>query len=172
MPEKTLIHASFSTINTFRPLTHFGSRAAAIAVMKNRIRDGRVPVGGQQVHLHHVKVTLNNPVRSQRDYGSPRPMVYVQYLADQLHPDHGPAYLGFITPHRDALTRIGGGDASIRSPKLEQMLDYVADLFRQHGYDGIIYTNEVEDKGSESWVIIDNSQAQTLRVEQSPVAGF
>ena len=172
MPEKTLVHASFTTINTFRPLTHFGSMAAAVEVMQNRIGANRVPTGAQQVHLHHVKVTLSNPIRSLKDFGSPRPMVYVQYLADQLHSDHGAAYVGFISTHRDELTRIGGGDASIRSPKLQEMLDYVADLFRQHRYDGIIYINEVEDKGSESWVIIDSAQAQILRVEQRPVAGF
>ena len=48
----------------------------------------------------------------------------------------------------------------------------VADVFRDRGYDGIIHTNDVEDRVSGSWAIIDGSQAVIGPVEQRPITDF
>ena len=48
----------------------------------------------------------------------------------------------------------------------------VADVLGHRGYDGIIDTNDAENSGSESWAIIDGSQAAIERVEQCPITDF
>ena len=173
MPQRTLVHASFGRISGFLPLSHFGTMAAAAHVIRNRVAAGRVPPGANNVLFHHVRVTLGSPVESREDLGSPRPVTCLLYLAHHLNAQVTQPSLDFFVRHRTELERIGGGNLkNDNNPRITEMRQYVADVFRNQGYDGIIYTNEVEDRGSESWVVIDGAQAVIERVEQRPITDF
>lgn len=172
MQKGKLVHGSFQHIQSFKPLSHFGTRDAALEVVRNRFAANRIPAGAAQILFHHVEITLQNPVISQKDYGPPNPATCLLYLA------HGQIELSaqkrheFHMKHLRRLTEIGGGNLTIRSPKLEEMREYVTEVFSQTGYDGIIYTNEVEDRGNKSWVITDPSQVKLERIETIPIASL
>src|SRR5438270_541438 len=74
-----LFHASPATIDRFAPLSHFGSREAALA------RAANAKYSGQPMHLYEVNFVGNNPLRI-RDLNANKGAVHSwSKIVDMLH---------------------------------------------------------------------------------------
>lgn len=139
-------------IEAFAPLSHFGSRAAALA------RGGTRAKGGTAVTLYEVALDLAKPARiTDLPSGSSRPAVHgFLRLLDQLHYDTHPAILSGLERRRifAAAAPFGQNQAA--------GLAALADILEARGIDGFCYLNQFEDPGSRSWIILRSSQARII----------
>jgi hypothetical protein len=131
-------HGTTDTINQFRPLTHFGTEAAA----RDRM-DYKKNTNGK---IYKVQLDIRNPFTIKDFPGIHYDRVYAFELRDKKKISQ--EEMEKITMLQDP--------AQLRAALLAKV--------RELGYDGFVYKNRYEDKGNISYVILDPSQAKILEV--------
>jgi len=154
-------------IEEFRPYTHFGTQQAANDrhsnltefydhVMKN-------PARSQGANIMPVYLSVQNPLRLPDlagidDYGKPM--------------DHEPED-DFDSSGDERSARTWEGEEAIGLTLLEQGIFDIDEfeqcrdnrdalkLLGEKGYDGIVYTNVVEDPGNDSWIVFHPNQVKS-----------
>lgn len=119
-------------ITSFKPFTHFGSLRAA----RDRLNHNYVDA---PEYIYKVKLNIKNPMRV-RD-------------KNKNH-DSFAVLKGQISDREEYMTT----DEYYKINSPEDLLNHI----KSKGYDGIVYFNQYEDVGSESYIILDPSQAQII----------
>lgn len=125
MPRITLYHGSDREFDHPKPLTHFGTRAAAEAAPRSRGT------------LMAFEITLDNPLRVTDTPGGGDTWYWLRCAVDA----------GVVSEVEFV--------AWERNPTNEAFIHLVA----SKGFDGLVYRNDYEDPGSESFVIFQPDQA-------------
>lgn len=159
-------HGSFDVIDEFWPLTHFGTRDAAIGTLRSK--NAMKNLGKQTGYLYRAELVFGGPVgRLTQDHGTPRPIGYLLMLMGMPSAPHFD-YAAF-QQHNAALAQIYGtgphrpfrGD----HPNDLQARNYVANVIAGLSYGGLDYVNGVEDAGSVSYVVLGNAQVRIFNHE-------
>jgi hypothetical protein len=159
----TAYHGTFERLRLpFRPLSHFGSMNAAQdrlkAVQKTSMKAARKLHGTRPMApwlvssmqhqarraegtptIYRVTLSMRNPVR-------------IKDSAVQ----HSPRLLAFALNDAKVLTREEMLSVSLADD--DAQAEQLIGLLRAKGYDGIVYKNRYEDRGSDSYVILDATQ--------------
>ena len=145
-------HLTSHKFDKFRPLSHFGSKGASREVMGQKEYDydkddNEVPIDRKKLQHHVVRIKLGK-VAHIDDHGGEH-----NSPSDLSHTLHGH---GHITPeqHKNHLELAKQG-------KLTN--DHIAKTLRSNGIHTLAYKNEVEDRGSTSYMITHHSQVRHLR---------
>ena len=149
-------HASVQgALSAFVPLTHFGSREAAL----HRARG--LAETGQPVTLYEVRLVIG-ALRQISDLPSGDRSARHSWLrlADHLHYDTSPRVIS--AQERD---RILAAAAPAGSKSAAGITMLVA-ILRARGIDTLAYANRFEDPGSISWIITDPAQVTIIRRSQ------
>ena len=152
MSQRVFYHASFDKISRFWPLSHFGTYNAAIHRIKNLIDDSvddATPFQEQMVYLYPVRLHIQHPLRTPDLYNE-RPFVVWEvatYIVKKFHKT--------LTPEQKHLVHqlMNSKTTPLSCKRLEHILSTL-------GYDGLIYSNKVEDSGHRSFVNINSSQVE------------
>ena len=119
-------------------LSHFGTRGAAMDRLLARDLDGQ--------NIREVFLDIKRPFRVT-DMGANG----TSELADAMKD------AGMEVPDSEKLYRpLGVGVGTGTRPNKDSQ--YLIDILRENGYDGLVYKNEGEDVGRDSYVIFDKSQ--------------
>lgn len=155
-----VFHSSFTAnITEFLPLTHFGTYEAAHENMK-RSREKKQYNGTG--YIYKASVASTGKLISIQDPRSPRPLALVNSLAIS----------GFFNPSGDyeanckasfqirteqvELMDIDEPEISLGDKELYRSCRYhLANFLTSQGVKMISYTNEVEDEGSTSFIVVD-----------------
>jgi hypothetical protein len=148
-------HGTFEEIiGDFLPMSHFGTRQAAIDLLQQRYKEDRCkpPAYLFTVELHHKKTLRIS------DTDSPEPCVIVNRLqtAGRLGNEEA---LNLKIAMRE---RYGGTDIARRPERMKFLADYLMEVY---DCDSLEYTNEHEDKGSLSVAILDPKLIKVVRAE-------
>ncbi len=151
--------ADFETIDNW---SHFGGALAAEQRGDHLRRDFiDSVVGAPEVGERVIKVRLRGKyldIGRERNTWTPEAMV--EALVDE----------GVISTAeaRRFATDVGGlglDEAGFRTISLPEAQQFVTDLYAEHGYDGVKYTNLVEDRGSISFLVFDNANVKSQFAE-------
>lgn len=134
-------HGSLHRISKFYSKSHFGTRSAAIARSRYKAKHHKAT----SYFLHEVELDIRKPFRASDEDASDEATMLRSMIQGQ-YPDH---------EFDLSYARENGA---------------YAELARQ-GYDGIIYSNIVEDEGKDSIVTFRTSQIRILSVTEIPVKG-
>lgn len=146
-------HASSEPdLASFAPLSHFGTRAAALARARS---SGKI---GQTMILYQVELELGSVLRIPDLAASgPRSALHSWLrLVDHLHYDVSPP--AFSTTERDEIliaAAPAGQDATAGTEALIRILS-------ARGIDALAYVNQFEDPGSTSWIVLRPTQVRIL----------
>lgn len=144
-------HSTKSDFKAFNPMSHFGTRQAA---HDRYSPDGRLNEGMSVIPAH---ISLKNPldVGLERDWQSNRDTIRqaadAMFKSGRLDQD----YLKAAEKLYDLVDDPRWGNYH------QAMEQRGADLLREAGHDGIIYTNNIEDPGSRSFVTLHPSQVKS-----------
>lgn len=153
-------HATNADPTTFRSGTHFGTAAAA----NKRFEDlysfsvDTVKRDPGRFQVVPVYLKIENPLRLPdlaslpEDDGTLRPDI------DEAPESRAWENEGDLTTtlyERDIITRDEFWEYQYK--RTEQLFP----LLKEKGYDGIVYKNAFEDKGSDSWIVFDASQVKS-----------
>ena len=144
-------HATKSDFHDFRPMSHFGTMQAA----HDRYSPDQNLSQGMSVIPAHI--SLKNPldVGRERDWQSNRDTIRqaadVMFKSGRLDQD----YLKAAEKLYDLVDDPRWGSYH------QAMERRGADLLREAGHDGIIYTNNIEDPGSRSFVTLGPEQVKS-----------
>ena len=131
--------------NSFRPLSHFGTKKAARDVIKNRVElETDKPIEKTKPKHHAVRLSLGNvvTVKDNGDYHSPAAFSKSLHKAGHLDAKQAAAH-----------ERLGHNLTNKR----------IASDLRKNGIHTIKYKNNIEDPGSTSYMITHPSQVRPLR---------
>lgn len=180
-------------INEFIPFSHFGTRDAAIEILKKlsdvyttytsksklKVKGKSIFVGESHTLRTWVAMGLSNSYITNPEYFTPN------YLSGK---SLIPVYLAINNPIRlkenrtlswesldiaHELVRVGVmtseefTDLEYNIP-LEMQPEYIKNIIKSKGYDGIVYENKREDVGSDSYIPLDNSQIVSGFIEVNP----
>lgn len=139
-------------IETFRPLSHFGSRAAALA------RAQASSKGGEPVTIYEVALHLANPIliKDLPGEGPRSPVHSLVRLVDFLHYDMRPTLLSASERQRIFAAAAPFARDEVAGAAL------LADILAARGIDGFGYPNRFEDPGKTSWIILRSNQVKIL----------
>jgi hypothetical protein len=139
-----VFHGTIRDIDGFLPLSHFGSYRAAMERLTSRNGTICIPTGRnreefcpERARIYQVRLSIFNPIEIP-DLGIQHS---VRHFVDLL-----------IDRYSDVESLQLLKDKQVTEPMLISCLKGL-------GYDGFIYTNHSEDKGSKAHVILDSSQA-------------
>jgi hypothetical protein len=146
-------HAAFHSspaldIQSFAPLSHFGSEQAATDRTRSALRQGIA------TWLYEVELEIKNPLRIP-DFKKnvARSAVHTPLrIADLLYYDMRPPVL--TDQERTEITKVHDNEAESASRLIR--------ILEAKGYDGMVYTNRWEDPGSLSWIIFHPEQVAIL----------
>ena len=150
---RVFYHASFNRIgNKFWPLSHFGTYKAAIHRIKNLIDDSvddATPFQERNVYLYPVTLKIKNTLHTPDIYNE-RPFVVWEvatYIAKKFHKS--------LTDEQKHLVHIlmKNKTTPLSCKRLEHLLSTL-------GYDGLSYTNKIEDPGHRSFINLNSNQAE------------
>jgi hypothetical protein len=139
-----------------RPYTHFGTVRAALqraaqTVYRNapRVRGeaGVQPDMEAPVIIYPARVAITSAMPSKDLQGEIKRHSPIQ-LADLLHYDC-----------RKAITSEERGEVIAAVSRGQDGYSVLSGILQNKGYDGLVYTNDFEDRGSQSWIILDGDQA-------------
>jgi len=149
----------FSDFLKFLPYTHFGTARAAEDRFRSKLTSKRIApnaeivIGDRQVaggsRTYPVYLSIKNPLRVSDQAATNATTLY-----DEI-------------ARRQEL----GGFLDINIDNLFSNQDIYSRI-KDAGYDGLVYKNEVEDMGNDSYVIFDPSQAKSIfneRPTRSPI---
>lgn len=130
-----LFHGSLSRVDHFSPLSHFGTRRAAITRAAYQAHKNGLP-DETPLYIHRVNVALLNTLNIP-DLERHNPLRVIDYL----HYDHRPA--------KERISR------EERSAAMQQpdSLDGLARVLEHKGIDALMYHNAHEDSGSVSFMV-------------------
>jgi hypothetical protein len=136
LDESRAYHGGPEGITRFRPLTHFGSKKAALSRMAKKKIQGQV---------YEVELDITNPAVIKDFAGVHAPTQFAFALRDAGIIDH------------DEMMTVTSlmGQPELQTPILVALL-------KSKGHDGIAYRNRYEDPGHTSYVILDPDQAQIV----------
>lgn len=144
-------HATKSDFKAFNPMSHFGTQQAA---HDRYSPDGQLNEGMSVIPAH---ISLKNPldVGLERDWQSNRDTIRqaadAMFKSGRLDQD----YLKAAEKLYDLVDDPRWGNYH------QAMEQRGADLLREAGHDGIIYTNNIEDPGSRSFITLHPSQVKS-----------
>jgi len=153
MSQRVFYHASFDKIGSrFWPLSHFGTYKAAIHRIKHLIDDSvddASPFQEHQVYLYPVRLSISHPLHTPDIYNE-RPFVVWEvatYIVKKFHKT--------LTPEQKHLVHrlMKSKTTPLSCKRLEHLLSTL-------GYDGLTYTNKVEDAGHRSLINLNSSQVE------------
>lgn len=149
-----LFHVSNSEfiIDSFLPFSHFGSfRAAEDRSKSSKLNDGN------ELRFYEVEFLCSSPVR-------------VKDIADKHRSNnHGLArFIDFLhydaklisSKERDVIFTA----AAPLAENNEQGFAALSSILKDKGFDSIVYRNDFEDKGSDSWMNISADQVKIISV--------
>jgi hypothetical protein len=150
----TLFHASPHAIQQFAPLTHFGSRAAALQRAGNTVYHTRT------MYLYEVVLSASHPLRI-RDLTSKQRSANHTWsnITDLLHY----TVKKISAVERDAIYAAAAPSATNAAGGTAKLID----LLHGHGWDALVYKNVFEDAGSQSWINLMSAQVRILHI--SPI---
>jgi hypothetical protein len=146
----TLYHSSFVEISKFYPLTHFGTRKAAVDRLKNTIddmTDDATPFKDRKVYIYPVKLSISSPLHTPDIYNE-RPFVvwevatHITKTSDLTHEQR-----------KIAKWLMKSKTTPVSCKKLQNLLQSM-------GYDSLMYHNTVEDPGKLSYINLSSSQVK------------
>lgn len=154
-------HASpVATIRSkrFWPFTHFGSEKAASDRIKYLKKTGELPKDAQ-TRVYQVELNLNNPALIKDEP--------VEHSATQFAFALRKAKL-ITQEEMESITKLGHDPVTYKPTMSYENAEKLRNrklkaLMKHKGFDGFSYVNRYEDKGSMSYVILEPSQARTLR---------
>jgi hypothetical protein len=139
-------------VDHFRPLTHFGTSKAANAIIKQNIEIFVRGLGRKHHAIMPVYLAIKNPVR----------------IGDLRGISHGIDTLAAFLAFGSATDRHIDPEARNKRYGVISLDDYetihqggtsaLLTVLKAHNYDGFVYKNAVEDRGSTSWIIVNPSQ--------------
>ena len=144
-------HATKSDFKAFNPMSHFGTQQAA---HDRYSPDGQLNEGMSVIPAH---ISLKNPldVGLERDWQSNRDTIRqaadAMFKSGRLDQD----YLKAAEKLYDLVDDPRWGNYH------QAMEQRGAEILREAGHDGIIYTNNIEDPGSRSFVTLHPSQVKS-----------
>jgi hypothetical protein len=139
-PPSRLFHASRAAerLTTFAPLSHFGTLAAA-----RQRADSRVFLGAPRRTLYEVSLSVVAPLRV-RDVAE---VVHTwMKLVDLLYYTHGV----ITAAERNAVFSAAGPDAKDSSAGTSTLVE----ILQRHGIDSLVYRNQHENAGEDSWIVV------------------
>jgi len=141
------------SFDQFLPFSHFGTPTAAQDRFSsiNVIRGGKKDIPRRGSRTYPVYLSIKNPLRVT-DFAATNEATLLAAIMDAQRLG---GYLEINIDDIDDVTAVGTYDA-----------------VRKAGYDGLVYKNEFEDRGEDSYVIFDPSQAKSIfnvRPTRSPV---
>lgn len=143
----------------FRPFSHFGTREAALQrvaeVIHARGWQHRPDLRGRPdifpFEIHPVRLSVERALRVPDAKGMRHS---AKDIVDEAH--YRLRLLDAAERDR-VIGHLMGGPGEGRIGE-ERAFSALADLLRAKGYDALVYTNLCEDKGQESWAILDSRQ--------------
>lgn len=135
------------SVKTFKPGTHFGSEKAAIE------RASASKYEAQEMYVYKVVLSITKPLEIYDEGG----VHDLNYLIDAVQSADRKALSGWHIYHIKKIAQEDGEDAAIAA--------FATALKAQKGYDSLMYTNNTEDEGSLSWVILWPEQAHIIDVQ-------
>ena len=166
-------HGTTSTaIDVFWNMTHFGTSVAAeerLSPTRNFDRSRfETPGMGRASfpeNLMPVYLSINNPLDVGQEAGS---VGTWETQSDMLEQVAGALeYQAGVTPDiTDEIRRIADelrdGEETMRDEVKNDLMSKAADLIEQAGYDGIVYTNMIEDAGKRSYIPLRPTQIKSV----------
>lgn len=148
----TLFHSSPASITSFAPLSHFGSRAAALQRATNAVHQNR------PMKLYEVNLNSENPLRI-RDLTSKIRSSNHNWsnLADLLHY----TVKKITAAERDSIYAAAAPSGTNSEGGTQRLIE----VLQSHGWDALVYKNEFEDAGSQSWISLTAAQVQIVKIE-------
>lgn len=134
-PMQIVFHSSPVQIDTFYPFTHFGTKRAAL----ERIEEVQ-STNEQTFYLHEVELSIERPLRIYDD-GTDRAM--------------GGLLIDAVPSFEQAEALLDTDDPT------RAFQDWLVG----EGYDSLVYANQIEDVGSDSYVNVFASQARLIGIE-------
>ncbi len=138
-----MYHSSPRDIQAFRQYSdlghHFGTKKAATDRMS--FWDSDKTKGGSK-NMYSVYLSIQKPLELP-DLGVWEPSELVKILVDR----------GVMNAHESDRVLMKGD----KNSKMEELRN----VLKSKGYDGVFYTNTVEDKGSVSWIAFDGTQVKS-----------
>lgn len=137
-----LYHATNYTWNVPK-IKYLGFHAGTLKAAMDRLKSFQMKINP---HIIKLKFHLKNPLYIGRDY---RFHDNLTKVSAELYKDH------IINKNeRDNFIRIYSEDVTFRN--LRNL------LYDKYGYDGIIYRNNIEDRGSDSYIAFYHDQIEIL----------
>ena len=167
----TAFHSSaVSTISKFNSFSHFGTEAAAADRIKNLIKQKRLSPDAL-ITIYSVDLNIKNPLMI-RDYANVQHSagIYAAALKDKKIIDQDiMVRIRSNNPFSDVDSDQSTEEKSKLWPKYEKNnLATIKKILKSKGYDGLVYKNAAEDKGSLSYVILDPNQVRITGKKQIP----
>lgn len=131
-------HGTRADIDTFRPLSHFGTEKAAERALESVKGKGKAKIIS-------VELTLKNPLEVKDTVGTQEDVVDWVWQAVEK---------GVVTEEE----AIAIENTVTKEGEIEKAEADFVELLKSKGYDGLKYINQTEDKGSVSYVVFDSKQ--------------
>ena len=176
-------HGSDENFNTFKKLSHFGTLKAAKSI--DKLYDGNV-------YIYSVYLNISNPLEI-KDYNNasvalPFDIWHQELITSKnLIDSYGTKIINYLKEYhlkdlykndKEILSMFDNKDNFIESAKPEYFYkeinfykmpkfntDKFISIIKNMSYDGFMYINEIEDKNSISWIILDSDQAVIIDKE-------
>lgn len=155
-------HATNTDFTEFRAGSHFGSAQAANDRFE-KLHDFSVRVVGRdpgRFRVQPVYLKIENPLRLPDLAGLPDPNIAPEdkegELQQYMRSWESETDLAEVLYERDILTEDEFWEHQY------DRLDKLIPLLQSKGYDGIVYKNEIEDPGHDSWIIFDPKQVRSV----------
>lgn len=145
--DEILYHATNSTWDV-PEISGLGFHAGTLKSAKDRMKSFRMNINP---HIKMFRFHLNNPLILSRDYRFHNDLTKV---SNELYKDRI-----ISKQEKDDFIRIYSDEASFEN--LRKL------LHDKYGYDGVIYRNNIEDRGSNSYIAFYPSQIEYLGVYNS-----
>lgn len=145
--EETFYHGGLSGISKFKPFTHFGTEGAA----RERISAKEKENKDKTQELYPVKLEIKNPLRIEDDGG----------LEGPIEVSNAAMRAGGITEEQYTHIRDNSKNESMGKKLLKEALV-------KNGYDGLVYKNAIEDKGTDSYINLFPEQIKRIGAPPSP----
>ena len=170
----TAFHSSgVSTISKFNSFSHFGTEAAAVDRIRHLVNQKRLNPDGV-ITIYSIDLNIKKPLMIKDANANHSAGVYAMALRDAKIIDqdtmvrirmNNPFDLADPEDDPDELAKLW--------PKYEKNnLAFIKKALKSKGYDGLVYKNNSEDKGSLSYVILDPNQARITGKKQVGIKDF
>lgn len=172
-----MYHATSHDLTSFAPYTHFGTAKAANDRARDLIGFSRDVVKREPEYEQILPVYLRveNPLRmpdlADLDSNTGKPLLeaHAEWEArggESNGNDDEPYPRGWEGEEAVATTLLEMGIINI--DEFEEVRDNAKafQLLAAKGYDGIVYTNIVEDRGHDSWIVFDPAQVKSAIANQ------